>query len=143
MFYVDYPSTVQSGSLPRAILASIVFSELEKFQNLTGFRIVLNTAVTPRPVVDPNDNQRANAVILTVADFSEAQVRIFLFVYIFFHFSGMHVTFSSKNLKCPCNEISTVFFRWDCRGRLTPAGYGTFSPPPPGSRSGEVKLQKI
>ena len=80
MFYVDYPSTVQSGSLPQAILASIVFSELEKFQNLTGFRIVLNTPVTPRPVVDPNDNQRANAVILTVTRFSEAQVRIFVFV---------------------------------------------------------------
>ena len=46
MFYMDYPSTVQSGSLPQAILASIVFSELEKFQNLTGFRIVLNTPVT-------------------------------------------------------------------------------------------------
>ena len=73
MFYVDYPSTVRPGSLPKAILASIVFSKLEELQNLTGYCIVLNTPVAPLAPQNPTDDQRANAVVLQILDFSVAQ----------------------------------------------------------------------
>ena len=73
-FYVDYPSTIRTGSLSKAILASIVFSKLEKLQNFTGYYIVLNTPVTPPAPQDPTEDQRANAVVLQIFDFSVAQV---------------------------------------------------------------------
>ena len=73
-FYVDYPSTIRTGSLPKATLASIVFSKLENLQNLTGYCIVLNTPVTPRAPQNPTNDQRANAVVLQIFDFSVAQV---------------------------------------------------------------------
>ncbi len=73
-FYVDYPSIVQNGSLPKVTLASIVFSELEKFQMLTGFTIVLDTPVTPEVPTTPTDNQRANAVLLQILSFSNSEV---------------------------------------------------------------------
>jgi hypothetical protein len=74
-FYVDYPSDVQEGLLPKAILASIVSSELQKFQNLTGLSIVLDTPATPEVPDGATAIQEANAVVLRILGFSEAQVR--------------------------------------------------------------------
>lgn len=73
-FYVDYPSDLQKGSLPKAILASIVSSELQKFQNLTGLSIVLDTPATPEVPEEATVIQEANAVVLQILGFSEAQV---------------------------------------------------------------------
>ena len=74
MFYVDYPADVMSGQIPKSILASIIFAQLERLENLTRLTITLNTRVTPPPPDDPTDDQRANAVVLRLLDFSEAQV---------------------------------------------------------------------
>jgi hypothetical protein len=76
-FYIDYPRDVLSGTLPKATLASIVFSALQKLQNLTGFSIVLNTSVTPKLPANPTENQRKNAVVLRVLDFTKAQVKLY------------------------------------------------------------------
>ena len=73
-FYVDYPKEIKAGSLPRAILASIVSSELEKFQNLLNYTIILNTPVTPPVPSAPNIDQEENAVILDIEDFTTAKV---------------------------------------------------------------------
>ncbi|XP_028416182.1 uncharacterized protein LOC114539806 [Dendronephthya gigantea] len=69
-FYVDYPTTIKSGSLPKAILASIVFSELAKFEKLFNYSITLDTPVTPEAPRDPSDEQRNNAVTLEILDFT-------------------------------------------------------------------------
>ena len=74
MFYVDYPADVMSGQIPKSILASIIFAQLERLENLTRLTITLNTRVTPPSPADPTDDQRANAVVLRILDFSEAQV---------------------------------------------------------------------
>ena len=74
MFYVDYPADVMSGQIPKSILASIIFFQLERLQNLTRLTIILNTPVTPPTPADPTDDQRANAVVLRILDFSSAQV---------------------------------------------------------------------
>ena len=74
MFYVDYPMDVKSGSIPKTILASIIFSQLQRLRNLTGLTIVLNTPVTPAAPADPTEDQRANAVVLQMLHFSTAQV---------------------------------------------------------------------
>ena len=74
MFYVDYPADVMSGQIPKSILASIIFAQLERLENLTRLTITLNTRVTPPSPADPTDVQRANAVVLRILDFSEAQV---------------------------------------------------------------------
>ncbi|XP_028414143.1 uncharacterized protein LOC114537208 [Dendronephthya gigantea] len=69
-FYIDYPTTIKSGSLPKAILASIVFSELAKFEKLFNYSINLDTPVTPDAPRDPSDEQRNNAVTLEIHDFT-------------------------------------------------------------------------
>ena len=74
-FYVDYPSDIQEGSLLKAILASIVSSELQKFQNLTGLSIVLDTPATAEVPDEATPMQRGNAVVLQILGFSQAQVR--------------------------------------------------------------------
>ena len=73
--YVEYPRDVLLGTLPKATLASIVFSGLKKIQDLTGFSIVLNTSVTPKLPTDPTENQRNNSVVLRVLGYSKVQVR--------------------------------------------------------------------
>ena len=74
MFYVDYPMDVKSGSIPKTILASIIFSQLQRLRSLTGLTIDLNTPVTPSAPDDPSEDERANAVVLQILDFSSNQV---------------------------------------------------------------------
>ena len=74
MFYVDYPMDVKSGSIPKTILASIIFSQLQRLRNLTSLTIFLNTPVTPAAPDDPSEDERANAVVLQILDFSSNQV---------------------------------------------------------------------
>ena len=73
-FYVDYPEVVRNGSLPKTTLASIVFAKLERFQNATGYCIILNTPVTPDAPANPTVDQRDNAIVLQIIGFSKAQV---------------------------------------------------------------------
>ncbi|CAB4015195.1 mucin, partial [Paramuricea clavata] len=72
-FYVDYPSIIRNATVDQAILASIVFAELQKLRDLTGFSITLDTSVTPPSPGTPTATQSANAVQLLISSFSTSQ----------------------------------------------------------------------
>ena len=73
-FYIDYPDDVMSAQVPKAILASLISSELHKLQNLTRLSIILLTEVVPEAPSDPTPEQRNNAVSLRILSFSVTQV---------------------------------------------------------------------
>ena len=77
-FYVDYPSIVRNATVDQAILASIVSAELQKFRDLTGFSITLDTSVTPPSPGIPTAAQSANAVQLLISSFLTSQVTMVL-----------------------------------------------------------------
>ena len=73
-FYIDYPDDVMSAQVPKAILASLISSELHKLQNLTRLSITLLTEVVPEAPSDPTPEQQNNAVSLRILSFSVTQV---------------------------------------------------------------------
>ncbi|XP_028408014.1 uncharacterized protein LOC114530617 [Dendronephthya gigantea] len=77
-FYVDYPSTIFiNKTLDKTILASIVFAELAKFEQLISLNVTLDTSVLPETPGTPTANEISNAVQLKILDFSPNQWTIF------------------------------------------------------------------
>ncbi|XP_046852402.1 uncharacterized protein LOC124445696 isoform X2 [Xenia sp. Carnegie-2017] len=71
-FYVDYPEDIRNGTMNRATLGSIVFTELQKLQTALSLTLIVNTPLLG-DVTPPSAAQLNNTVLLTISNFAANQ----------------------------------------------------------------------